>query len=183
VTYDFLKPSLFQDEMNRLGAMFTPLDAAKMDIYYDEFRAVHIATIREAVRVLIGQHPYRRFPLPNEIWSAIAAVRKKAAARKYAQDAREQLGVCGTCLGMGWKKIPDKFIEGIPYSYVTFCDCRLGQRMRAAFEYKRRTAERENPKLTYQDVPGVVPDPADAPPIEDEFMKEEQNDDESERKD
>ena len=177
MTNSFIKPSLFQDEMNRLGAMFTPLDAKKMDIYYDEFKYVSIATIREAVRVLVGQHPFRRFPLPAELWSAIAAVRKKAAARRYAQEAKEQLGECSKCLSMGWKKIPDKYIEGIPYSYVTFCDCRIGQRMRSAFEYKKRTAERENPKLAYQDIHGVVPDPVETESIEDEYLKEQNNDD------
>lgn len=169
-------PLEFQTEMNRLGAVFTPLDEKKLDIYYDEFKMVHPQTIREAVRILIGQHPYRRFPFPAEIWSAIAAVRKKAAERRYAEEAREQLGVCAVCLGDGWKKIPDKFINGIWYPYVTYCDCRIGQRMKAAQERRAKMAARENPQLNYPEVPGVVPDPEGMESTEDDLFKEEKND-------
>lgn len=148
----------FEAQMERLGELFIPLGDDQKDVYFERFKGVEARVLKLAVDVLIDQHPYKRFPIPAEIWKAIEKVRQAEAA---AKAPRPPVGtaVCGDCGNTGWKIkeiINAEYPKG--HSVAAYCHCILGQRMKAghAKHAQEQIAERRRARLKYPDREEVV---------------------------
>lgn len=148
---DLARMVAFEEILMKLGQMFTPIEDSKKEIYFEQFSRIPIPTLQEAANVLIGQHPYKRFPLPAEIWRAIAAVRKSAAYRRAMREIEAATGDCLRCGSTGWAPGRVEKIGSMEYQLYEHCSCSLGRSMRAGHEKLLREAAQRpaSPKLTY----------------------------------
>lgn len=143
-----------------LENMFEKLEISKENEYYKIFLNYPIYILKDAVRWLIRNHTYKRFPLPAEI---IDATREMDKERSFASaEDLDYLGPkCVKCGGTGWQTIereeplyPNEKKRDLKHEFSVFCSCPKGVLMGRAhkkeIEEARGQKEREiNPPIEY----------------------------------
>lgn len=124
--------------MKDLEIIFTPIELNKRDQvlekYYEHLKNTDEDILKKAVESLIDYHPYKRFPLIQEIKEAIKEVSNRLDYSKSEEDPIE----CGKCNGIG-VTIEDREHLGRLYPIAILCDCEAGERRKRRLKkYKMR---------------------------------------------
>lgn len=142
-----------------LESMFEKLQAQKVSQYYEIFRNYPLHSLKDAVRWLIRNHTYRRFPLPAEIVDAIREIDKDRSMAD-ADDLDALRPACEICAGTGWELVTrheplydlevyhrssrmekeKETICGKPedHQVAIFCRCQKGKAMKSEHERQAR---------------------------------------------
>ena len=128
----------FESLIKDLEIIFTPIESSKRDAvlekYYDHLKDTNEDVLKRSVEFLIDSHPYKRFPLIQEIKEAIKEVSNRLDYSKSEEDPIE----CGKCDGIG---VTIEYREhlGRPYPLAILCDCEAGERWKRRLKkYKMR---------------------------------------------
>jgi hypothetical protein len=155
----------FDEGIRQLNLFFTPVGIQHKEILWEEFKAIDKTIWDRAIALLRSQHPYKRFPLPAEIWRAIRQAEKRMATLAVAKKTMTN---CSRCLDMGWagaRPIADPG-TGMTTNVAQYCDCETGQRMKAAHKKAATFPKPHTPRVIYphadelyDDFPGEPPEP------------------------
>lgn len=129
----------FEKSIQELELMFGPIEndmsrrGDKISIYYDRLKFTSERILQRAVNHLIDMHPWKRFPLVQEIRAAIDQAAQYNP--RPAQDDSEDLGfVCEVCCGTGHalKEVIEE--DGYKHTVASPCQCKEGRRVEARWE-------------------------------------------------
>lgn len=125
-----MTPTEFKELTDVLGYAFTPLSDGQRDVLFEEFKNVPAAVFKKAVRLLLRDHPWAKFPIPKDIWRAVNVVAKNLPT---AID-RKEAAKCPDCNGTGWRIVMkiEPIYPGQPHPVAQHCRCPLGRAMREA---------------------------------------------------
>jgi hypothetical protein len=126
----------FNEAIMPLENMFDKIRPEVKKEHFRIFQNYPLYTFKDAVRWLIKNHGYKRFPLPAEIEDAVKEIDR---VRSYA--TAEDLDIlgpkCESCGGTGWKLIEkeepiylNEKERGLKHDVATFCDCKKGASMK-----------------------------------------------------
>lgn len=98
--------------MADLAEVFTPLSDNAIDIYYDRLNNIEEYWLGKAVKILLDEHKFKRFPVPKEIKDAVQEAHDKSAEESFGPPEG-----CESCNHTGIKLVEN---EASP------CSCPLG---------------------------------------------------------
>lgn len=128
----------FECLMKDLEIIFTPIELNKRDQvlekYYEHLKNTDEDILKKAVESLIDCHPYKRFPLIQEIRETIKEVYNRSDFSKSEDDPVD----CKKCDGIG-ETIEDREHLGRLYPTAIPCECEAGERWKRRLKkYKMR---------------------------------------------
>lgn len=152
-----MTPTEFKELTDVLGYAFTPLSDAQRDVLFEEFKNVPAAIFKKAVRMLLQNHPWAKFPIPKDIWRAVNVVAKNLPTKIDRKEAAK----CPDCNGTGWRivMVAEPIYHGEPHPVAKHCHCPLGRAMQEA--HKESDAKNRQETLQYpppDEERDVVPD-------------------------
>lgn len=100
------------------------------DMYYGRFRLVDELIFKKAIDYIIDTHKTKTFPLPAEIYDAIAFVKSQMIIDN------NPAAQCDKCLGMGQivEECTDEVGRKAGYKHAIFCDCMEGKRRKRGWK-------------------------------------------------
>ena len=122
----------FAEAIKPLENMFTPLTDNQRKIYYEELSGKDRDLLQKAVKFLLSEYGYKRFPLIKEIRDAIKKVRSrdlKSQGEDFQRmkDTSDCLNCHGTGLELFEKSYPD---TDRVYATARHCLCPVGKHLR-----------------------------------------------------
>lgn len=130
-----ITPMIFNEAIRELELMFGLIEQDssrrddKISVYYDRLKHTGEQTIKKAVKNLIDSHPWKRFPLVQEIKAALSAAAQNTSILEEPEG--ESLVTCEACHGTG-HVLKDMVEEsGYRHPVATPCRCQKGRKVEA----------------------------------------------------
>ena len=129
----------FGEIIQPLEKMFTELTGDQRDVYYEMLCRVDRDRLRRAVKFLLSNHGFKRFPLEKEIRDAIREVKRFENKRRAGEFERLQENVdCPNCTGTGYIMFEKKYSDTKDaYTTAKYCVCPINEHLKNTVKWRK----------------------------------------------
>lgn len=129
----------FAEVIKPLELRFTELSGPQRQSYYETLSGVDRDLMKKAVRILLSNHSYQRFPLEYEIRDAIKKADEKLNKTKANEfDRLKKTSECLSCNATGYTFYEKKY-DNAEQTYTTarYCVCPVGQYLKDTVKWDK----------------------------------------------
>ena len=134
----------FENSIRDLELMFGTIEQDsrrrddKIAIYYERLRNTSEKILKKAIKYLVDVHPYKRFPLVQELRNAIDQVVRSSSVPSQQDLENRSLVTCEACQGTGHVLKDVIEVDGYKHTVANPCQCLEGDQVRTRWEALKR---------------------------------------------
>ena len=132
----------FTEAIKPMTELYGPMDQPMLGVYYGILKKHNMNIFRKAVFNVLEFHKYKNWPPIGVFSEAIEDIKRESSVPTAKELKKRYDKECESCGNTGWK-LTKKSIKGTEYDYFIYCQCPVGQDMKAAHEEGKRR-KREN---------------------------------------